>query len=265
MKIVSEKQLAFIRTTYQDLINKQSGNYHFDGNDKTFFENLILFIDDTVYNQIRGDHYLSMTNCQRVWNKYFCYLRYKSDILRNGGKADNHQQAIFKVLEELYQTCENIDDNSIEPFVNFASAFDKQEYIMFDYFHPAITETGVSLKSEELNEIVKLLKIDNFDFDEIDKLILQNIDNRQADLLVFRSSSDNNTLIKVDTFSAGEDQIHPIGILIKCKTEYREKVDTLLVSWWAKFWKKIGPFVAISIVDKFETNTFYKDRNKIEK
>jgi hypothetical protein len=75
MKIVSEKQLTFIRTEYQDLINKQSGNYHFDGNDKSIFENLILFTDDTVYNQIRNDHYLSMTNCQRVWNKYFCYLR----------------------------------------------------------------------------------------------------------------------------------------------------------------------------------------------
>lgn len=265
MKIVSEKQLTFIRTEYQDLINKQSGNYHFEGSDKTIFDNLILLTDDTVYNQIRSDHYLSMTNCQRVWNKYFYYLRYQSDILKNGGNADSHHQPIFKILEELYQTCENIDDNLIEPFVNFASDFYKQEYIIFDYFHPAITETGVSLKSEELNEIVKTLKIDKFDFDEIDKLILQNIDNKQADLLVFRSSSDNNTFIKIDTFSACEDQIHPIDILIKCKSEYREQVDILLVGWWTKFWKKMGPFVAISTLDKFETNTFYKDRNKIEK
>lgn len=265
MKIVSEQQLTFIKSEYQDLINKQSENYHFEGSDKTIFDNLILLTDDTLYNQIRSDHYLSMTNCQRVWNKYFYYLRYQSDILRNGSNADNHQQPIFKILEELYQTCEDIDDNLIEPFVNFASGFYKQEYIMFDYFHPAITETGVSLKSEELNEIVKLLKIDNFDFDEIDKLILQNIDNRQADLLVFRSSSDINTFIKVDTFSAGEDQIHPIDILIKCKSEYREQVDILLVNWWEKFWKKMGPFVAISTLDKFETKTFYKDRNKIEK
>lgn len=265
MKIVSEKQLNFIRTEYQDLINNQSVNYNFEGRDKTIFDNLILFTDDNVYNQICSDHYLSMTNCQRVWNKYYFYLRYQSDILRNGGNVDNLQEPIFKVLEELYQTCENIDDNSIEPFVNFASDFDKQEYIMFDYFHPAITETGVSLKSEELNEIIKLLKIDNFDFDEIDKLILQNIDNRQADLLVFRSSLDKSTFIKIDTFSAGEDQIHPIDLLIKCKSEYKEQVDILLVSWWTKFWKKMGPFVAISTLDKFETNKFYKDRNKIEK
>lgn len=265
MKIVSEKQLTFIRSEYQNLISKQLRSYHFEGVDKTLFDNLILFTDDTIYNQIRGDHYLSMTNCQRVWNKYFSYLRYQSDILKNGSSADNHQQPIFKILEELYQTCENIDDTLIEPFVNFASDFDKQEYIMFDYFHPAITETGVSLKSEELGEIVKLLKIDNFDFDEIDKLILQNIDNKQADLLFFSSSSDKNTFIKVDTFSAGEDQIHPIDILIRCSTEYREQVDTLLVSWWKKFWKKMGPFVAISTIDKFQTNTYYIDRNKIEK
>ena len=265
MKIVSEKQLDFIRTEYQDLINKQLGKYHFEGNDKTIFDNLILFTDDTIYNQIRSDHYLSMTNCQRVWNKYFYYLNYKSDILRNGGNAENHQQPIFKVLEELYQTCNNIDDNSIEPFVNFASDFRNQEYIMFDYFHPAITEIGISLKSDELNEIVSLLKIDNFDFEEIDKLILLNIDNKQADLLVFSSSSDKNTFIKVDTFSAGEDQIHPIDILIKCKSESSEQVDILLVSWWKKFWKKMGPFVAISTLDKFETSTFYKDRIKIEK
>lgn len=265
MKIVSEKQLTFIRTEYQDLINKQSGNYHFEGSDKTIFENLILFTDDTVYNQIRSDHYLSMTNCQRLWNKYFYYLRYQSDILRNGGNADNHQQPIFKILEELYQTCENIDDNSIEPFVNFASDLYKQDYIMFDYFHPAITKTGVSLKSKELKEIAELLKIDNFDFDEIDRLIEQNVDNSQAELLVFRSSLDNETFIKVDTFSAGEDQIHPIDLLIKCKSEYKEQVDILLVTWWIKFWKKMGPFVAISTLDKFETNKFYKDRIKIEK
>ena len=264
MKIVSEKQLTFIRAEYQDLINKQSGNYHFDGYDKTIFDNLVLFNDDTVYNQIRNDHYLSMTNCERVWNKYFSYLRYQSDILKNGGNVDNHQQPIFKVLEAIYQTCENIDDKLIESLVNFASDFEKQQYIMFDYFHPAITETGVSLKSEDLYEIVKLLKIENFDFDEIDRLILQNIDNRQADLLVFRSSIDNKTFIKVDTFSAGEDQIHPIDILINCKSEFKEQVDIMLVSWWKKFWKKMGPFVAISTLDKFETKSYYKDRNIIE-
>jgi len=265
MKIVSEKQLAFIRTEYQELINKQSGNYHFEGRDKAIFDNLTVFTDETVYNTIRSDHYLSMSNCQRVWNKYFYYLRYQSDILTNGGNAENHEQSIFKVLEKLYQTCDNIDDNSIETFVKFASDFDKQQYIMFDYFHPAITETGVSLKSDELNEIVKLLKIDNFDFEEIDRLILQNIDNIHADLLVFRSSSDNNNFIKVDTFSAGEDQIHPIDILINCKVEFKEQVDNLLVSWWYKFWNKMGPFVAVSIIDKFETNSLYKDRKRIEK
>jgi len=264
MKIVSEKQLTFIKTEYRDLINKQSGNYQFDGGNKTIFDNLVLFADDTIYNQIRNDHYLSMTNCERVWNKYFFYLRYQSNILKNSRSIDNLQQPIYKVLEEIYQTCESIDDKSIESFLTFASDFDKQEYILFDYFHPAITKNGISLKSEELNEIVKILKIENFDFNEIDKLILQNIDNQQADLLIFRNRTEN-TFIKVDTFSAGEDQIHPIDILVRCKSEHMEQIDILLVSWWTKFWKKMGPFVAISILDKFEKNKFYKDRNIIEK
>jgi len=265
MKIVSEKQLTFIRSEYYDLIEKQSNNYFFEGANKSIFDNLVLFTDDVAFRKIRDDHYLSMTSCQRTWNKYFWYLRYQTDILRNGGNIENHQQPIFKVLEELYQTCDNIDDNSIEPFVNFASDFDQQEYIIFDYFHPAITETGVSLKSDELAEIVKLLNIDNFSFEEIDKLILKNIDNKQAELLTFKNQTDRHTYIKVDTFSASEDQIHPIDILIRCKSDHKVQVDNLLVSWWTKFWKKMGPFVVISTVDKFETNTFYKDRIRIEK
>lgn len=265
MKIVSEKQLTFIRAEYQDLIKQQSSNYFFEGTDKIIFDNLVFFTDDILYNKIRNDKYLTMTNCQRTWNKYFWYLRYQTDILKKGDNADNHQQPISKVLEELYQTCDNIDDNSIEPFVNFASDFDKQEYITFNYFHPAITETGVSLKSEELTEIVKLLNIANFRFEEIDKLLAKNIDDKKAELLTFRSQDDRDTYIKVDTFSASADQIHPIDILIKCKTEHKDQVDGFLVSWWKKFWKKMGPFVAISNADKFDTDAHYKYRKRIEK
>jgi hypothetical protein len=265
MKIVSEKQLTFIKTEYQELINQRSSYYFFEGGDKSIFDNLVLFTDDIIFSKIRNDHYLAMTNCQRSWNKYFWCLNYQTDILRNGGSAENHQQPIFKVLEELYQTCDNIDDNSIELFVNFASDLYRQEYITFDYFHPAITETGVSLQSIELAEIVRLLNIENFSFAEIDKLIIKNIDDKQAELLTFKNQSDRQTYIKIDTFSAGEDQIHPIDILIRCKTDYKEQVDNLLVRWWTNYWKKMGPFVAFSPVDKFETNTFYKDRKRIEK
>jgi len=265
MKIVSEKQLTYIKREYQELINRQVVNYYFEGLDKSIFENLILFTDNAIFSEICKDHYLSMTDCQRTWNKYFWYLRYQTDILINGGNIGNHQQSISKVLEELYQNCDNIDDYSIEPFVNFASDFNKHEYLIFDYFHPAITGSGVSLKSEELAQIIKLLKIDRFNFDEIDELILKNIDNKKAELLIFKNQLDNNTYIKIDTFSASEDQIHPIDILIRCKTEHRELVDNLLVSWWIKFWKKMGFFVAVSSVDKFETNTFYKDRKRLEK
>ncbi|HSD07627.1 hypothetical protein [Flavobacterium sp.] len=265
MKIVSEKQLTLIRTEYQHLIDKQSNNYFFEGVNKSIFDNLVLFTDDIVYNKIRDNHYLAMTNCQRTWNKYFWYLRYQTDILKNGGNIENHQQPISKILEELYQTCDNIDDSSIEPFVNFASKFDQQEYVTFDYFHPAITETGVSLLSKELNEIIKLLQIENFNFEEIDALIVKNIDDKKAELLTFKNHTDKHSFIKIDTFTAGEDQIHPIAILIRCKTEYKEQVDDLLVSWWSKFWKKLGPFVAITTVDKFETNAFYTERKRINK
>ena len=119
--------------------------------------------------------------------------------------------------------------------------------------------------SEELKEIIKLLQIENFNFEEIDALIFKNIDNEQAEILTFRNHTDKHTFIRIDTFTAGQDQIHPIDILINCKTEYKEQVDKLLVSWWAKFWKKMGPFVAISMVDKFESNTFYTERLRIEK
>jgi hypothetical protein len=265
MKIVSERQLAYIRNEYTELFSQRSVNYYFEGKDKSVFDNLILFTDDDIYNAIRNDHYLSMTNCQRLWNKYFWYLRYQSDVLKNGTSADNHQQPISKVLEELYQTCENMDDNSIESFVNFVANFSQQEYITFDYFHPAITGTGVSLRSDELTGIVNLLNIHNFNFDEIDNLILKNMDNPQAELLTFKNPADTNIYIKVDTFSAGEDQIYPIDILIRCKAKYQRQVDMLLVRWWTQFWIKMGPFVAISPGDKFETDIFYKDRKRIEK
>ena len=150
MKIVSEKQLEYIKAEYRDLLSQQSEKYFFEGSEKGIFDNLILFTDDKLYNTIRSDHYLSMTACQRTWNKFFWYLRYQSDMLKISTNSDNHQQPIFKILEEIYQTCDSVDHGSIEPFVNFASRFEKQEYILFDYFHPAITETGVSLKSQEL-------------------------------------------------------------------------------------------------------------------
>jgi len=101
MKIVSEKQLTYIKAEYQDLTNHQVGNYFFEGSDKSIFENLILFTDDVLFSEIRNYRYLAMTNGQRIWNKYFWYLHYQTDILRNGGNADSYQQSISKVLEAL--------------------------------------------------------------------------------------------------------------------------------------------------------------------
>ena len=265
MKIASEQQLNFIRTEYKDFLQQQTSRYIFEGFDKSIFDNLILFTDDTIYNKIKADHYLVMTDCERVWNEYFWYLRYSADILKIGGDTGNHVQPISKILEKLYNSCNEINDNDIEPFVNFSSNFDSQEYIIFDYFQLTITEKGVSLKSSELHEIVNLLTIENFDFEEIDNLIEVNIDNSYGELLTFRSLSDPTTFIKIDTFSASEDQIHPIDILIRCKFEFKEKVDELLVGLWTKVWKNSGPFVAISTIDKFDNPKHFVNRKRVEK
>jgi hypothetical protein len=203
-----------------------------------------------------------MSNCNRAWNKYFWYLRYESDVLKMGRKADNHQQPIFKVLVELDQTCGNFD-HSFEPFINLASQ--NQEYIIFDYLHPAITDNDISIKSKELSEIVELLDIQNFDSKEIDGLIKSNIDNSFGELLTFKNKTDKRTKLRIDTFSASEDQIHPIEILIQCKVERSEEIDGLLVSWWTKFWKKMGPFVAISAIDKFNYEKHFLNRILVEK
>jgi hypothetical protein len=264
MKIVSENQLTYIKKEYAELVSRQTSNYIFEGDDKSIFENLVLFSDEILFDTIRTDHYLAMSNCNRVWNRYFWYLRYESDILKMGRKADNHQQPIFKVLEELDQTCGNFD-HSFEPFINLASHFENQEYIIFDYLHPAITDTDISIKSKELSEIVELLEIPNFDSKEIDSLIKTNIDNSFGELLTFKNKTDKRTKLRIDTFSASEDQIHPIEILIQCKIERREEIDELLVASWTKFWKKMGPFVAISAIDKFNFEKHFLNRKLVEK
>jgi len=266
MKIVSEQQLKFIKSEFEDLVKERVREYVFEGQDFSFFENLILFYDNVLFETIRKEHYLAMTDCQRIWNKYFWYLRYSSDIAKNGGNVNNHKQLIFKVLEELYNTCgSKINDLDIEPFYNFATDFENQEYILFDYFHFALTDTGVSIKSEELSNIVKLLDVAGVNFDEIDCYIENNIDNPNAEIFTYRNPNDKNIFFSVDTFSAGEDQIHPIGILIKCKFSDMESIDKELVKWWSRYWRKMGPFVAISTINKFEREKYYEKRVRVEK
>lgn len=265
MKIATEKQLEFITSQYPELIENQTKKYLFEGNDLNSFNNLMVFSDDQLFKTLRSDHYLSMPECGRVWNEYFWYLRYKTSIELSNGNASNHEQPIFKTLEKLYNTCESIDDHLIDSFVQFAENFEKERYVIFDYFHPAITESGVSIYSPEFEKIVNLLHIDNFSFEEVDRLIEENIDNPNGELLIFSNKTDKNTLLKIDTYTAGEDQIHPIDILIKCPKMLSQKIDALLVDWWKEFWNRMGPFVAISIVDKFETDKQYINRKKVIK
>lgn len=265
MKIVTEKQLEFIKYQYPELIVNRAKEYVFEGNDINAFHNLMVFSDDQLFRTLRRDHYLSMPECGRVWNEYFWYLRYKRSIELSNRNASNHEQPIFKTLEKLYNTCESIDDDLIEPFVQFAEKFEEEPYVLFDYFHPAITESGVSIYSPEFEKIVNLLQIDNFSFDEVDVLIEGNIDNPNGELLIFYNKTDKSTFLKIDTFTAGEDQIHPIDILIKCPKKLSSKIDELLVDWWKRFWNRMGPFVAISIVDKFETDKRYIDRKRVTK
>ena len=265
MNIVSEVQLRVIKNEYSDLINDQLKKYVFEGDRRDIFENLIVFSDEVIYNSIRKDHYLSMTNCNRIWNEYFWYLRYQSDIELNGGNALGHEQPIFRTLEKLYNSCNSIDDNLIEPFSIFAKEYQSQEYVIFDYFHPAITETGVSIQSNELKEIIELLEIENFSFEKLDELIEKNIDNSNGELLTYYNSTDKKSHIKIDTYTASVDQIHPIDLLIKCPKMYEAKVDELLTRWWKQFWNRMGPFVSVSIVDKFETNERYINRKRIKK
>jgi len=266
MKIVSEQQLKYIKSKFEDLMVKRVNEYVFEGQSLSFFENLILFYDDTLFDTIRKEHYLSMTACQRIWNKYFWHLRYRSNISKNGGNTGNHIQPIAKVVEELYNNCgTKINDLDIEPFYNFATYFDSQEYIMFDYFHPAITDTGVSIKSNELDNIIKSLGITEIGFDEIDYYIENNIDNPNAEILTYRNRNDKNIFFSIDTFSASEDQIHPIEMLISCKFSDMESIDKELVKWWSKFWRKMGPFVAISTINKFEREKYFEKRVRIEK
>ena len=266
MKIVSEQQLKYIKSEFEDLIAERANKYVFEGKEMSFFENLILFYDDTLFEAISKEHYLSMKNCQRIWNKYFWYLRYRSDISKNGGNAGNHIQPIAKVLEELYNNCgAKINDLDIETFSCFATDFENQEYVIFDYFHPAITDTGVSIKSEELYNIIKLLGITGISFDEIDYYIDKNIDNPNAELFTYKNRNNKNIFFSIDTFSASEDQIHPIEILIKCKFSDVESIDKEFVKWWSKFWRKMGPFVGISTINKFEREKYFEKRVRIEK
>jgi hypothetical protein len=264
MKIVSEKQLEYIKNEYLDIFQEYSKQYVFERSDLLIFNNLFLFYDNNIFEKIRNDHYLSMSHSQRVWNKYFWYLRYTSNLQKQGINIETHTQPFSEILEELSNTCQNIDALA-EHFVNFATNFEKQEYIIFDYFHPTITETSLSLKSVELLEIVKILDIQNFNIEEIDTLILDNVDNEKAELLTYRSKNDRETMITIDTCSFGIDQIHPVDLLVKCKFENKDIVDQLLVSWWTKFWRKMGPFVAISYYDKFDAGLFFKERKRIEK
>ena len=230
------------------------------------FENLIVFSDDILFDAVRKDHYLSMPKCERTWNEYFWHIRYKT-TLPLGAVSDiaSHEQAIFKTLEKLYSCCASVDDSLVEPFVDFAESYDSKQYIYFDYFHPAITETGVSLDSPELREIVELLKIDNFSFEEIAKLIEKNIDDPKGELLVFSSRADEGVSLKVDTYTAGMDQIHPVDMLIRCPKNLKQQVDALLVQWWEKFWDRLGPYVAVSPIDKFDAYTRYANRKRIKK
>jgi hypothetical protein len=264
MKIVSEEQLKYIKSEFKDFTDR-SYNYVFEGSDMSIFENLVIFYDDILFNKIRSEHYLAMTDCQRIWNKYFWYLRYNSDISKIGGNTGSHIQPISKILEQLYNSGEQVNDLDIEPFAAFATNFEHQKYLIFDYFHPAITDTGVSIYSEELIKIVEILKVKDFNIEELDYYIEQNIDNKRGEIITYRNLDDKDIQISIDTYSASIDQIHPIEILIKCKFTDKNRIDCELVKWWTKFWKKMGPFVAISTINKFDNDKFYRERKRIEK
>ncbi|MEZ5016679.1 MAG: hypothetical protein R2800_06475 [Flavipsychrobacter sp.] len=265
MKIVSEKQLDFIKTEYTQLLKEHTNKYDFDKKQLHLFENLVIFSDDELYKKIRSDHYLSMPECNRTWNNYFWHLSYYTALDKNGFSLSNKELQDNKILDLIHENCNATDIQLIEEFKAFACNFSEQDYVNFDYFHPVITDDGISIYSKELQEIIELLEIKNFSFDEVDNLIENNIDNPNGELLIFSSHLNDETSLKIDTYTNSEDQIHPVDILIRCPYKLQSQVDELLVKWWEHFWNRMGPYVSISLTDKFETNRLYNHRTRIIK
>jgi hypothetical protein len=105
--ILNFDSVKTILQTNIDIISEFRQKYHFEGDldHLHLFDALIMFYDKQLFDRLD----LKLSELSRLKNAYFWYSKYIVVLKRQDFPVSDHEQARFKIIEQIDRLGENID------------------------------------------------------------------------------------------------------------------------------------------------------------
>lgn len=160
----------------------------------------------------------------------------------------------FKVVEQWHQ------NNDTIPFMPKNDLGTTNFFKEFHFAYPAGMYENQKIKCEEFEELVNILNLGIPDYDQIQEMIWQNVENSNADILRLESKDNDGEYILIDLWNC--DQINVLNCYFKAVGANIDFVHRSLHRWNNRLWKDLGP--KIKVIENIEEEEFVKGRNIVK-
>jgi hypothetical protein len=109
--IVDQELITELLNQNVKFIEEVRSRYHFQGdtNYRDVFDSLLLFYDKALFDTLG----LKQSELKRLINAYFWYTKYIGVLRHQGIPTSDHEQAKFKIIEEI----DGLDERSDWTFI----------------------------------------------------------------------------------------------------------------------------------------------------
>lgn len=160
----------------------------------------------------------------------------------------------LKVVEQWHENRETL------PFLSKNDLSSTNYLKEFQFAYPAGMYENQKIECEELEEIVNILNLGQLDYNQIQQMIWQNVENSNANILKFESKDSDGEYVLIDLWNT--DQINVLNCYFKAFGANIDFVYRSLYRWNNRLWKDLGP--KIKEVENIEEQEFVKGRNIVK-
>jgi len=160
----------------------------------------------------------------------------------------------LKVVEQWHKESEYI------PFIEIDELKTTNYSKEFHFAYPAGMYENQLIRCEEFDEIINVLNLGRPNFEIIQELIWQNVENPKAEILKLESKDKDGEYALIDLCNC--DQINVMNCYFKTVGANIDFVYRSLYRWNDRLWKDLGP--KVKEIENIEEQEFVKGRNIVK-
>ena len=163
---------------------------------------------------------------------------------------------ISRRFKKLKVVQDRLTGNQYVPFVDITEINSTDKTNEFHFLYPSSMYDEPGINCEEFQEIVNVLNLGIIDYETIERKILENGENKNADILKIKSKDNEVEYVLLDLWN--HDQINVMNCYFKTIGVNSAFVSRSLNKWNNRLWQDLGP--KIKNINNIEEQDLVKGR-----